>query len=309
MIRLGLFDFDSSHSIEFTRRLNHVGVDRDQCVDGARVVLGCPGASRIAPERIAGFTRDIETCGVELVERPGEMLGRIDAALVLSLAGDAHLEGVRPFLEAGIPAYVDKPFACRWADASEMIELAAQHGTMVFSSSALRFAEEVRDFQEDTTRYGAMHGCVSYGPAKRDAGNPGLFHYGIHAVELLFALMGRGCTEVATVSTDAAETVTARWSDGRTAVLRGNRAGSTAYGFLAFCEAGVIHQPVSARYAYRNLLREIVRAFETAAPAVDPLDTLEIVSFILASLESERRDGGAVRLDHDSPASPRAAET
>ena len=42
MLRLGIVDFDSSHAIEFTRRFNHAGVDGDQCVDGARVEVGCP---------------------------------------------------------------------------------------------------------------------------------------------------------------------------------------------------------------------------------------------------------------------------
>ena len=35
MLRLGIVDFDSSHSVEFTRRFNHAGVDADQRVDGA----------------------------------------------------------------------------------------------------------------------------------------------------------------------------------------------------------------------------------------------------------------------------------
>ena len=70
MLRLGIVDFDSSHSIEFTRRFNHCGVDPDQQVQGARVVLGYPGESTISPERIPGFTKEVTGCGVTLVDRP-----------------------------------------------------------------------------------------------------------------------------------------------------------------------------------------------------------------------------------------------
>ena len=70
MIRLGMLDFDTSHTVEFTRHLNHVGIEEDQWVDGARVVVGCPGASRIAPERIPGFRSEMERHGVPLVADP-----------------------------------------------------------------------------------------------------------------------------------------------------------------------------------------------------------------------------------------------
>jgi virulence factor len=297
MIRLGIVDFDSSHSIEFARRFNQVGVDRDQYVDGARVVLGWPGTSAMSPERIPLFTRQIEACGVGLVDSPEQMIGQIDAVLVLSLCGGAHLERARPFLEAGLPAYVDKPFACSWSDAVEMYRLADEHAACLLQGSALRFAAEVEQFHNRSGDYGALHGLLSYGPAKRAEGNPGLFHYGIHCVELLFELMGAGCREVTTIFTDETEVVTGRWQDGRIATLRGNRAGSTAYGFLAFCEQGVIHQPVSTRYAYRNLCRAIVRAIQGRQPPVTRENVLEVVRFVLASLESEQQGCKTIALD------------
>ncbi len=263
MIRLGIVDFDSSHSIEFTRRFNHVGVDREQWVDGARVVAGWPGSSEMSPERIPGFTEQIAACDVELVESPEALIGKIDAVLVLSLCGAAHWERVRPFLEAGLPAFIDKPFACTTSDAEQIIHLAAKHNCVLFGSSALRFSAEIEAFQNRAGQLGRLHGAVSYGPAKRADGNPGLFHYGIHSTELLFCLMGPGCQRVSTGFTEGAEVVTGYWKDGRVATLRGNRQGSTAYGFLAFCENGVVNQPVSSRYAYRNLCRAIVETFES----------------------------------------------
>jgi hypothetical protein len=297
MIRLGIIDFDTSHSIEFTRRFNHVGVDVEQFVDGARVVVGWPGSSEMSPERIPGFTEQIEACGVELVDAPADMLGRIDAVIVHSICGTGHLERVRPFLEAGIPAFVDKPFACSLEDAHRMIGLAREHNTVVYSTSALRFSEDVTEFERRLSDYGALRGIVCYGPAKRAAGNPGLFHYGIHTVEVLYALMGPGCEKLSTTFCEETEVITACWHDGRIATLRGNRQGSTAYGFLAFCERAVVHQPVSARYAYRNVCRSIVQTLETGQPTVPNEVTLELMQFILASLESERRSGEFVLLD------------
>ncbi|MCA9041142.1 MAG: Gfo/Idh/MocA family oxidoreductase [Planctomycetaceae bacterium] len=295
MLRLGIVDFDSSHSIEFTRRINQVGVTRDQWVEGARVVAAWSGDSRMAPERIAVFRPLVEACGVQFVESPEELLDQIDAVLILSLSGERHWERARPFLQAGMPTYVDKPFACSVADAEQMVALAEESGTFLFSSSGLRFTDEVLHFQQQK-QYGDLLGCLSYGPAKRAEGNPGLFHYGIHATELLFTLMGTGCVEVSTQYQTDCEVVTARWQDGRLATLRGNRTGSTAYGFVAFCEAGVLPVSVSTRSAYRNLCQQIIHGFQTKTTPVPPTTTLEIVRFINASLKSEQQEGKLIPL-------------
>ncbi|MFO1095203.1 MAG: hypothetical protein U0992_18150 [Planctomycetaceae bacterium] len=92
MLRLGIVDFDSSHCIEFTRRFNHVGLTSDQYVDGARVVAGWPGTS-VMPERIPGFRNEMVAAGVPLVDAPDQLVGQIDAVLILSLCGTAILNG------------------------------------------------------------------------------------------------------------------------------------------------------------------------------------------------------------------------
>ncbi|MEZ6046488.1 MAG: Gfo/Idh/MocA family oxidoreductase [Planctomycetaceae bacterium] len=288
MLRLGIVDFDSSHSIEFTRRMNHVGISRDQWVEGARIVAGWPGDSRMSPERIGQFKPQIAACDVEIVASPQALLDKVDGVLILSLSGERHWERARPFLEAGMPTYVDKPFACSVSDAQEMAALAQSQSTLLFSSSGIRFVNEIRHFQQHQDLYGPLHGCLCYGPAKRAEGNPGLFHYGIHTVEMLYTLMGTGCQSVSTNSQTGCELVTAMWEGDRMATVRGNRTGSTAYGFIAFCENGVIPVPVSTRTAYRNLCLEIVKAFETNSVPVPVETTLEIVRFICASLESEQ---------------------
>lgn len=296
MLRLGIVDFDSSHCIEYTRRVNHVGLSASQYVDGARVVAGWPGTSDMSPERIDGFRAQMADAGVEIVDSAEALIGRIDAVLILSLCGSAHLSRVRPFLEAGVPAYVDKPFACTVADAVEIVELARRTGTLLLHASALRFADEVDEFRRLSPRRGALHGLLTYGPAKRAQGNPGLLHYGIHAVEVLYALMGPGCENVAMAHTDGADVVTGRWRDGRLATFRGARSGSTAYGLLGFCEHAVYRSHVSTQNAYRNLLRAMIESFTSGRPLVPYDEILEVTRFALAALESEHSGGRPIEL-------------
>ncbi|MBI1309928.1 gfo/Idh/MocA family oxidoreductase [bacterium] len=295
MLRVGLVDCDSSHCVEFARRLNQAGVDREQFVDGARVEAVWCGESMMAPERIPGFRAELQQLEIPFVAEPSDLIGKVDVALVLSLCGAAHLERARPFLEAGLPTFVDKPFACSVADAETIAKLAAEHDALCFSSSGMRFSQDVLDFQS-SPNWGDLHGVITYGPAKRAEKNPGLFHYGIHCVELLFELLGPDCESVSAISNEGAEVVTGRWADGRLGTVRGARTGSTAYGFTAFCEHGVASGPVSTRFAYRNLLRAIVRSIETGTSPVPLESSLAVVRFIAAALESERLGGVPVAI-------------
>ncbi|MBI3464118.1 MAG: Gfo/Idh/MocA family oxidoreductase [Planctomycetes bacterium] len=296
MFRLGIVDFDTSHVVEFTKRFNHVDSAEDQWVEGARVVVGCPGSSKIAPDRVPGYTEQMKKYGVPLVDKPEDMLGKIDAVLVESLAGDPHLERVRPFLERGIPAYVDKPFACRSADAKEMVRLAQTHHVPIFSSSSLRYAPEVVEAAEGKAATGRVLGAHTYGPAPLDPGNPGLFHYGIHPVEMLYALMGPGCRWLSCVKDVGGEAATGYWEDGRIGSVRGIRSGASAYGFTVFGDKAVAQRGVSAQYIYRELLKQIVSMLEKREAPIAPEVTLEIVAFIVAALESGDHHGRPVEI-------------
>ncbi|MGQ9732132.1 MAG: Gfo/Idh/MocA family protein [Candidatus Zipacnadales bacterium] len=291
MIRVGLVDCDTSHVVQFTMRLNHVEIAEDQWVEGARVVAAFRGTSEITPEEtIDGYVEKLKSFGVEMVGAPEEMIGRVDAVCVESQSGFVHLERVTPFLKAGIPCFVDKPFACTVEDARAMAELAKANGVALFSSSSLRYALEVVEVLQDEA-VGAVLGAMTYSPAAIHDRNPGLFHYGIHAVEPLFALMGRGCQSVTCTFTDDVEVVTGLWEGGRIGTLRGTRKGAHAYGFTVWGEKGVRSSAINAAYIYRELLKRIVHMFETNQAPLDIEETLEIVAFIVAAMESARQGG------------------
>src|SRR5882757_7365968 len=92
MMRIGLVDCDTSHVVEFTRRLNHVGIAQDQWIDGAQVVAAVPGTSFISPERIPGHVHQLQDYGITIVDHPSDLLGHIDAVMIESVDGGLHLE-------------------------------------------------------------------------------------------------------------------------------------------------------------------------------------------------------------------------
>lgn len=296
MIRLGIVDFDTSHAVEFTKRLNHVDIDEDQWVEGARIVAGVPGSSQIAPDVIPKYTDQMKKYGITLYDDPAELFGKVDAVMVESVDGSVHRERAMPFLEKGMPTYVDKPFACSLADAQAMASVAMSKHIPLMSSSSLRYAPEVVAARQGDQKAGAIVGVSTFGPAPTHPRNPGLFHYGIHPVEMLYALMGPGCQRVVCLSDPAGEVATGQWPEGRLASVRGIRKGKADYGFTLFGEKAVVTQGVSTKYIYRELLKKIVQMFETREAPLDLRETLEIVAFIEAARQSAEGKGAPVAI-------------
>jgi virulence factor len=290
MIKLGMLDFDTSHVVELAKRLNHKGIAEEQWVDGAEIVIACPGESRIMPEQIPIRKQEIEKLGIPLVERPVDMIGKVDGMLIESQQGGVHWERAQPFLEAGLPCFIDKPFTCSVTEAKKLAALAEAKKVPIFSSSSLRYAPELVRFMEDS-KHGKVLGAIAYGPASLHDLNPGLYHYGIHAVEVLYTLMGPGCRRVTCTHERDTDVVTGQWKDGRLATVRGIRSGKNAYGCLAFTEQGVQAVPIGIAYIYRELLKKIVEMFETKRSPVDIAVTVEIIAFIEAALQSGQNHG------------------
>lgn len=296
MIRLGIVDFDTSHAVEFTKRLNHVGIAEDQWVEGAKVVAGVPGTSQVAPNVIPKNLETLKGYGIEILDDPAALFGKVDAVLIEAVDGSVHVSRAMPFLERGVPTYVDKPFACSLADAKEMMDLAMSKHIPMMSSSSLRYAPEVVAASDPKGPLGAIVGVSTFGPGTLHPRNPGMFHYGIHAVEMLFTLMGPGCSKVTCVTEPGADVATGTWSDGRLATIRGLRAGKHDYGFTVFGEKGVKSEGVSTKYIYRELLKKIVAMFETKQVPIDPRETLEIVAFIEGAKKSADAGGAPVAI-------------
>ena len=181
----------------FTQLLNDAS--RPDHVPGARVVAAFKGGSpdvEASATRIEKFTAELrDKWKIELVDSIDELLRRVDAVMLTSVDGRVHLAQARPVLAARKPVFVDKPLAASVRDAHELARLAREHKTPVFSSSSLRFSDDVQAIKKDP-RVSRVHGAMAWGPGTLEPHHPDLFWYGIHAVEVLYTFMGAGCERV-----------------------------------------------------------------------------------------------------------------
>jgi hypothetical protein len=296
-IKVGMIGLDTSHVTAFTKLLNDKS-DPNQ-VPGARVVAAFKGGSpdvESSRTRIDRFTAELkDKWGVEIVDSIEELCKKVDAVLLESVDGRPHLNQARPVFAAKKRVFIDKPFAASYADAREIVRLSRESGTPFFSSSSLRFASDLQVMKRDE-KLGALLGAFTYGPAPTEPHHPDLFWYGIHAVEMLYTLMGPGCESVTRVHTDGADVVVGKWKDGRVGTMRGIRDGKQDYGAVAFGAKSNLATPTAMKSDYRNLLVEVVTFFQTGAPPVPPEETLEMMAFMEAADLSKARGGAPVTL-------------
>src|SRR5215831_5285592 len=296
-IKVGMIGLDTSHVAAFTKLLNDKSDPNH--VPGARVVAAFKGGSpdvESSRARVDRFTAELkDKWGVEIVDSVEELCKKVDAVLLESVDGRPHLNQARPVFAAKKRVFIDKPFAASYADAREIVRLSRESGTPFFSSSSLRFAGDLQAMKRDE-KLGATLGAFTYGPAPTEPHHPDLFSYGIHAVEMLYTLMGPGCESVTRVHSDGADVVVGKWKDGRVGTVRGVRDGKQDYGAVAFGAKANLATPTPMKSDYRELLVEIVKFFRTGSPPVPPEETLEMMAFMEAADLSKARGGAPILL-------------
>lgn len=293
--RVGVIGLDTSHSPAFVNAFN--AADADPALLGFRVVAAYPYGSRTIESsysRIPRYTEEVRAAGVEIVDSLDDLIERVDVVLLNTNDGRLHLEQALPVIAAGKPLFIDKPLAASLADAVAIAEAAARAGVPLFSSSTLRYTPDVDSVRAGAV--GAIVGADTYSPAIIEPTHPDLFWYGIHAAEMLFAVMGTGCETVTRVHQPGADLVTCVWEDGRIGTMRGLRHGRTGYGGTAFGADGIA--PLAYRGGYDGLTRRVAEFFATGVSPVAIEETIEIFAFLAAAEESKARGGAAVSLAH-----------
>ncbi len=222
----------------------------------------------------------------EVLTEAAEAIGRVDGVIICDDITMAHQKRARPFLEAGMPTFVDKPLSPDPAEAAEIIALAQQTGAPLMSCSALRYARELAEARERIAALGKVRCATGTAPNE-------LVFYGIHALELVHTVLGPGVEWVQNIGDAERAFVRCAYPDATSIMLQ--VLGPGGYPGMHGCfygERGGVHVAVEDAAAfYGNMLREFARMVRTREVPV-PLDTtLEIIRILAAGKRSQEQGG------------------
>lgn len=283
MIRLGIVSLESTHVDAFCRIFNSDPSEPTR-LEGATVVALCDQDND--PARIAELQ---QRWRIEVVVRqPRDLLGMVDAVLLCARDGSRHLEQAEPFLEAGLPVFVDKPLALDLDDANEMIGLALDHGAPLMSASGLRYADELTAALDSLGDEEVVHANL-VGPGE-------LFFYGIHLSDMLAAIMGPGVQAVANVGEVEFDLMAVSFGDGRSASLQLLREAHARHHGTLFTAEGSVRFEIQSHTFYNRLMQRFLAMVETGEPPIPYEEMIEAVAVLVAADRSQHQGGRAVRL-------------
>jgi len=187
--------------------------------------------------------------------------------------------------------FIDKPISASLTDAIAIFDAAKKYNVPIFSSSSLRYISGTEDVANG--KIGKVIGADTFSPCSVEKTHPELFWYGIHGVEILFTIMGKGVKTVSMLHTPDTDVATGIWNDNRIGTFRGIRSGRSGYGGNVFGEKGIL--ALGKFGGYNPLLKKILEFFNTGVPPVSAEETLDIFAFMQAAQES--MDKGGIPVD------------
>ena len=294
-IKIGMVGLDTSHCEVFIKTLNYE--EGPKSVKGGEVVGAYPGGSQlcaVSRDRVEKFTKTIkEDHGVKIYDSMEDLGKDVEAFVLSSVDGRQHLEQFEVLSQFGKPVFMDKPMACSFADARRIAELAAERGAPVMSASGVRFSSGAKDLLEPDAE---VISCEAFGRMPVLDDYPTYFWYGVHATDLLFSHMGKGCKSVQALHGDDIDLLVGLWEGGRIGTVRGARSFQYPFGCTVYSSKGMVQTPIGGPSAYSPLLEKVIAFLQTGESPVDIEETVEVMAFLEAAGQSLDKGGQTVEL-------------
>lgn len=207
-----------------------------------------------------------------------ELCEKSDYVMILAPANpEKHLLYAKTVLKYGKRTYIDKTFAPNLTEANSIFNLGKEYSCDFFSTSALRFATELQEF-ESKKNISITGGGRSFN------------EYIIHQIEMLVKLMGIGADEVKVSNNNADRTCTVKYKNGETAVL--NYSPTNAFTVTA----DGIKKDVNSDY-FKILLDNILIFFNNGTLPFESAQTLEVIAIRDALLNGETNPDKWVKIN------------
>lgn len=222
-------------------------------------------------------------CGIEkVVDKPEDMIGDVDGVLLPDDTSCVHGRLAGPFLDAGIPTFIDKPIAGSLAEARQIVERARKGNAPLMSMSCLRYTDAMLDVLKNKPNWGAPQLVAAVGPDRKD--KP-LHFYGIHIVQVYMVFMGMGAQCVHDVGDHDHHILKIDYADGRKGVIQLTQ---RMPGYVATGQFTKGGRTVEVRLdrSFFRMLQDIIRMFRTKTPPVPIEEMLEIIAILDAAQES-----------------------
>ena len=181
MKRIAILGCENSHADAFLKCIKEKEIFRDVSV------IGVYSDDSSAAEKLN------EKFGVPIMESYAEAVGKIDGLVITARHGDKHYKFAKPYIESGIPMFIDKPITINEDEAVEFMRELKMRGVRICGGSSLKQDEFVRKLKNERENEigGKTLGGYVRAPYQSENEHGGFYFYAQHLVEMICEIFGR----------------------------------------------------------------------------------------------------------------------
>lgn len=180
MYRLAILGCENSHAWGF---MTAIAVDKS--APDVEVV----GAFTEYPDRAEQFHKDF---GVPMMKTYDELVGQVDGILITARDGKNHYKYAKPYIESGIPMFIDKPITNTEEDAKAFMAELKANNVKVSGGSSIPLMEMITTMKKNLqeNKYGKVYSAFLRAPVYMNSEYGGFFFYAQHLVQMATNLFG-----------------------------------------------------------------------------------------------------------------------
>ncbi len=239
------------------------------------------------------YSESIAKCSLipNIVKKAEDVIGQVDAVIVPTDKGFEHVERCRPFVEAGIPVFVDKPLVDNAADLA-IFSNWVKEGRPIMSSSCMRYAKEFEPYRTSCYDLGELRFVNITTPLTWEK-------YGIHALEGMYSVIGPGFISARNTGTIDRNVVHLKHKKGiDVVVIASQEMTYHAMGLMVLIGTSNYAQVAmkDTFYAFQSQLKAFVQYLREGERPFPFAETEELMKLVIAGIMSREEGGREVLL-------------
>lgn len=180
MYKVAILGCENSHANHFLK-----AVIEDKLVTDVEFV-GVYSYDREAAERLQ------EQFGVPVADSYEDFVGKVDGIVITARHGDNHYKYAKPYLDSGIPMFIDKPITCTEEDAKAFLTDLKARNVPVSGGSVCVLTDHVQKMRDmvKSEALGMVFGGYLRAPVVMNSPFGGFFFYSQHLVQVMTEIFG-----------------------------------------------------------------------------------------------------------------------
>jgi hypothetical protein len=212
-----------------------------------------------------------ERMNIQRIDTIEELCEKSDYIVVLAPSDpEKHLEYAKKVLSYGKPAYIDKTFAPDSATALKIFELSEKYNAPIFSTSALRYAQELKDLK------GIKNMIITGGGSNFD-------EYIIHTAEMARILLDEDAKNVTVQKLGDQRIVNIETENNKATIIFTPCADFAVYGEL---DSKPVKCQITSAF-FEGLIQDMVKFFIDKDPPVTKEQTMAVMELRTEILKNE----------------------